>query len=126
MFHNYSHIANYSIIMPLPHIFYFLQQVLPVHKVCTALIELAKNPDIDTKEIMKYIKGPDFPTGGVVENYDELIEFYEKGRGQVRIRAKAHVEKLPGGREQIVITEIPYQVNKAELKGWRSLSGREN
>jgi Type IIA topoisomerase (DNA gyrase/topo II, topoisomerase IV), A subunit len=91
---------------------------IPPHnlkEVCTALIELAKNPDIDTKEIMKYIKGPDFPTGGVVENYDELIEFYEKGRGQVRIRAKAHVEKLSGGREQIIITEIPYQVNKAEL-----------
>lgn len=107
-----------------------LANSIPPHnlkEVCTALIELAKNPDIDTKEIMKYIKGPDFPTGGVVENYDELIEFYEKGRGQVRIRAKAHVEKLPGGREQIVITEIPYQVNKAELiKGWRSLSGRES
>ncbi len=91
---------------------------IPPHnlrEVCTALIELAKNPDIDTKEIMKYIKGPDFPTGGVIENYQELLEFYEKGRGQVRIRAKAHVEKLSGGREQIVITEIPYQVNKAEL-----------
>ena len=91
---------------------------IPPHnlrEVCQALIELAKNPDLSTKEIMKYIKGPDFPTGGIVENYSELIEFYEKGRGQVRIRAKAHVEKLQGGREQIVITEIPYQVNKADL-----------
>ncbi len=91
---------------------------IPPHnlrEVCQALIELAKNPDLSTEEIMKYIKGPDFPTGGIVENYSELIEFYEKGRGQVRIRAKAHVEKLQGGREQIVITEIPYQVNKADL-----------
>ncbi len=91
---------------------------IPSHnlrEVCHALIELAKNPDLTTEEIMKYIKGPDFPTGGIVENYSELIDFYEKGRGQVRIRAKAHVERLQGGREQIVITEIPYQVNKADL-----------
>lgn len=91
---------------------------IPSHnlkEVCQALVELAKNPELSTEEIMKHIKGPDFPTGGIVENYKELLEFYEKGRGQVRIRAKAHVEKLSGGREQIVITELPYQVNKAEL-----------
>ncbi|MFN3947199.1 MAG: DNA topoisomerase (ATP-hydrolyzing) subunit A [Aquificaceae bacterium] len=91
---------------------------IPPHnlkEVCQALVELAKDPGLSTKEIMKYIKGPDFPTGGIVENYEELIDFYEKGRGQVKIRAKAHVEKLSGGREQIVITELPYQVNKAEL-----------
>ncbi len=91
---------------------------IPSHnlrEVCQALIELAKNPALSTEEIMKCIKGPDFPTGGIVENYSELIEFYEKGRGQVRIRAKAHVERLQGGREQIVITELPYQVNKADL-----------
>ncbi|MCS7195880.1 MAG: DNA topoisomerase 4 subunit A [Aquificaceae bacterium] len=91
---------------------------IPSHnlkEVCQALIELAKNPELSTKEIMKYIKGPDFPTGGIVENYEELLDFYEKGRGQVKIRAKAHVEKLQGGREQIIIEELPYQVNKAEL-----------
>ncbi|MCS7277348.1 MAG: DNA gyrase subunit A, partial [Aquificaceae bacterium] len=91
---------------------------IPSHnlkEVCQALVELAKNPELSTEEIMKHIKGPDFPTGGIVENYRELLEFYEKGRGHVRIRAKAHVEKLSGGREQIVITELPYQVNKAEL-----------
>lgn len=91
---------------------------IPPHnlsEVCKAVIELAKNPHMTTQEIMRIIKGPDFPTGGIVENYQELLEFYEKGRGQVRIRAKAHVEKVAGGREQIVVTEIPYQVNKAEL-----------
>ena len=91
---------------------------IPPHnlrEVCQALIDLVQNPDLTTKEILQRIKGPDFPTGGIVENYDELVEFYEKGRGQVRIRAKAHVEKLPGNREQIVITELPYQVNKSEL-----------
>ncbi|MDW8433495.1 MAG: DNA topoisomerase (ATP-hydrolyzing) [Aquificaceae bacterium] len=91
---------------------------IPPHnlkEVCQALIELAKKPDLSTEEILKHIKGPDFPTGGLVENYKELLEFYEKGKGQVRIRAKTHVEKVQGGREQIVITELPYQVNKAEL-----------
>ncbi|RMH05194.1 MAG: DNA topoisomerase 4 subunit A [Aquificota bacterium] len=91
---------------------------IPPHnlkEVCQALIDLVQNPDLTTADILKRIKGPDFPTGGIVENYDELFEFYEKGRGQVRIRAKAHIEKLSGNREQIVITEIPYQVNKAEL-----------
>ncbi len=86
-----------------------------LREVCQALIELAKNPNLTTEEVMKHIKGPDFPTGGIVENYSELVEFYEKGRGQVRIRAKAHIERLQGGREQIVISELPYQVNKAEL-----------
>jgi len=91
---------------------------IPPHnlrEVAKALILLAQNPDVETEEIMKHLKGPDFPTGGVIENYKELVEFYKKGRGQVRIRAKAHVEKVSGGREQIVITEIPYQVNKSEL-----------
>ncbi|MCX8059859.1 MAG: DNA gyrase subunit A, partial [Aquificaceae bacterium] len=91
---------------------------IPPHnlkEVCQALIELAQNPSLSTQEIFKHIKGPDFPTGGVVENYQELVEFYDKGRGQVKIRARAHVEKLQGGREQILITELPYQVNKAEL-----------
>ncbi|MCS7171055.1 MAG: DNA topoisomerase 4 subunit A [Aquificaceae bacterium] len=86
-----------------------------LREVCQALIELAKNPELTTEEIMKHIKGPDFPTGGIVENYDELVDFYERGRGQVKIRAKAHVERLQGGREQVIITELPYQVNKAEL-----------
>ncbi len=91
---------------------------IPPHnlkEVCSALIELAQNPDMSVEDILKHIKGPDFPTGGIIENADELLEYYKTGRGQVRIRAKAHVEKLHGGREQIVITEIPYQVNKAEL-----------
>ncbi|WP_333784444.1 DNA topoisomerase (ATP-hydrolyzing) [Thermocrinis sp.] len=91
---------------------------IPPHnlkEVAKALILVAQNPDVETEQIMEYLKGPDFPTGGIVENYQELIEFYKRGKGQVRIRAKAHIEKVSGGREQIVITEIPYQVNKSEL-----------
>ncbi len=91
---------------------------IPPHnlkEVGKALIELAKNPELSTEEIMKILKGPDFPTGGIVENYKELKEIYETGRGIIQVKAKAHIEKIKGGREQIVITEIPFQVNKAEL-----------
>ncbi len=91
---------------------------IPPHnlrEVGKALIELAKNPEMSVSEIFKYIKGPDFPTGGIVENSEDLETIYETGRGIIQVRAKAHVEKLQGGREQIVVSEIPYQVNKAEL-----------
>ena len=91
---------------------------IPPHnlrEVGKALIELAKNPNMTTEEILEIIKGPDFPTGGVIENFKDLKEIYETGRGIVQVKAKAHVEKVQGGREQIVVSEIPYQVNKAEL-----------
>ncbi len=91
---------------------------IPPHnlrEVGKALVELAKNPNMSTEEILQIIKGPDFPTGGVIENYRDLKEIYETGRGIVQVKAKAHVEKVQGGREQIVVSEIPYQVNKAEL-----------
>ena len=91
---------------------------IPPHnlkEVGNALIELAKNPSIGTEEILDIIKGPDFPTGGIIENAKDLREIYETGRGIVQVKAKAHVEKVQGGREQIIVTEIPYQVNKAEL-----------
>ncbi len=91
---------------------------IPPHnlrEVGKALVELAKNPNMSTEEILEIIKGPDFPTGGVIENYRDLKEIYETGRGIVQVKAKAHVEKVQGGREQIVVSEIPYQVNKAEL-----------
>jgi DNA gyrase subunit A len=91
---------------------------IPPHnlkEVGTALIELAKNPSLTTEEILGIIKGPDFPTGGIIENSKDLKEIYETGRGIVQVKAKAHVEKVQGGKEQIIVTEIPYQVNKAEL-----------
>lgn len=67
-----------------------------------------KNPDINTEQMMEYIKGPDFPTGGIVVNKDELLQIYSTGTGKIKIRGKAEIEKQKGGREQIVITEIPY------------------
>ena len=67
-----------------------------------------KNPDINTEQMMGLIQGPDFPTGGIVVNKDELLQIYSTGVGKVKIRGKVEVEQGKGGREQIVITEIPY------------------
>lgn len=78
----------------------------------TAYLE---DPDIDTKELMEHITAPDFPTGGIIYGYEGVREAYATGRGKVTLRARAITEELPGNREQIVVTEIPYQVNKTTL-----------
>ncbi len=66
------------------------------------------NPDITTKDLMRYVKGPDFPTGGIVINKDELLDIYESGVGKIKVRGRVTTEKAKGGRINIVITEIPY------------------
>ena len=73
------------------------------------------NQDIEIKELMTHITAPDFPTGGIIYGYEGVKDAYETGRGKVALRARANTEELRGGREQIVITEIPYQVNKSSL-----------
>ncbi|HKK25649.1 MAG TPA: DNA gyrase subunit A [Gracilimonas sp.] len=73
------------------------------------------NPDIEIKELMQHITAPDFPTAGIIYGYEGVKEAYETGRGKVTLRARANTEELRGNREQIVITEIPYQVNKSTL-----------
>ena len=73
------------------------------------------NPDIEIKQLMEHITAPDFPTGGIIYGYEGVKEAYETGRGKITLRARANTEELRGGREQIVITEIPYQVNKSTL-----------
>ncbi|GAA5523280.1 DNA gyrase subunit A [Aliifodinibius salicampi] len=78
----------------------------------TAYIE---NPDIDCKGLMEHISAPDFPTGGIIYGYGGVKEAYETGRGKITLRARCTTEELRRGREQIVITEIPYQVNKTTL-----------
>jgi len=93
---------------------------IPPHnlkEVAKALIALAENPELTVEEIVdKYIKAPDFPTGAIIENSkEELVEIYKSGKGSVKLKAKIHVERQKGGKELIVITELPYQVNKAEL-----------
>ncbi len=79
-----------------------------VGEVIDAVKAYMKNNDISTKQLMKYIKGPDFPTGGIVVNQDELPEIYETGTGKIKIRGKVEVEEEKGGKKRLVITEIPY------------------
>ncbi len=74
-----------------------------------------KNPDITTQEMLSYIKGPDFPTGGIVVNKDDLAEIYETGTGKIRLRGKVEIEKAKGGKERLVITEIPYTMVGANI-----------
>lgn len=89
---------------------------IPPHnleEVIDATTALIDNPDLPLEEVLKHVKGPDFPTGGIVSGGKEMIEAYETGRGKVTIRAKFHKEELPNGKTNIVITELPYQVNKS-------------
>ena len=74
-----------------------------------------KDPDITTEEMMEYIKGPDFPTGGIVVNKDELVSIYETGMGKIKVRGKVEVEQVKGGKERLVITEIPYPMIGANI-----------
>ncbi len=80
-----------------------------------AIVAYIDNPEIDIQDLIPIIKAPDFPTGGIIYGYRGVQEAYETGRGRIVIRGKAHIEVTPNGREKIVITEIPYMVNKAEL-----------
>jgi DNA gyrase subunit A len=73
------------------------------------------NPDIELKQLMQHITAPDFPTAGIIYGYEGVKDAYETGRGKVTLRARANTEELRGNREQIVVTEIPYQVNKSTL-----------
>ena len=82
---------------------------------CDAICAYIDNPDITTEGLMEHIKGPDFPTGGVVMGRQGIVEAYETGRGKVTVRAKADIEEAENGREMIVVSEIPYMVNKSEM-----------
>ena len=84
---------------------------IPTHNLCEvvdAVKAYMKNDKITTKQLMKYIKGPDFPTGGIVVNKDDLLEIYESGAGKIKVRGKVEVEEMKGGKKRLVITEIPY------------------
>lgn len=84
---------------------------IPTHnlgEVIDAVKAYMKNDEISTRQLMRYIKGPDFPTGGIVVNKDDLPDIYESGSGKVKIRGKVEVEEMKGGKSRLVITEIPY------------------
>ena len=82
---------------------------------CDAICAYIDNPDIDPEGLMQYVKGPDFPTGGIIQGIQGIKDAYGTGRGRVVIRAKADIEVEPNGRETIVVSEIPYMVNKKEM-----------
>lgn len=91
---------------------------IPPHNLCEvvdAVKAYMKNNDISVKGLMRYLKGPDFPTGGIVVNKDDLLKIYETGTGKIRLRGRVEVEKLKGGRQQLVITEIPYTMLGANI-----------
>ncbi|HEY5536908.1 MAG TPA: DNA gyrase subunit A [Ignavibacteria bacterium] len=84
-------------------------------EIIDGLIYLIKNPECDIKKLMKYVTAPDFPTGGIIYGYEPVREAYETGRGRLILRAKASIETEKNNRQNIIITELPYQVNKATL-----------
>ena len=84
---------------------------IPTHnlgEVIDAVKAYMKNNAISTRQLMKYLKGPDFPTGGIVVNQDDLLQIYETGSGKIKLRGKVEIEDLKGGKKRLVITEIPY------------------
>ena len=82
---------------------------------CDAICAYIDNPDISVEDLMQYIKGPDFPTGGIIQGRQGIIDAYTTGRGRVVVRAKTEIEEAENGREVIVVTEIPYMVNKSDM-----------
>jgi len=91
---------------------------MPPHnlrEVIKATITQINNPDIEVEQLMEYIKAPDFPTGGIIYGYQGVIDAYKTGRGRVVVRARTDIETDSNGREKIIVSEIPYLVNKAEL-----------
>lgn len=91
---------------------------MPPHnlgEVIDGVVHVIENPEATVKELGKFVKGPDFPTGGIICGREGIKEAYETGRGKILIRAKASIERQKGNRDSIIVTEIPYQVNKANL-----------
>jgi len=91
---------------------------IPPHnlsEIAEGIAAVIDRPEIETKELLKYVKGPDFPTGGLITGKQGIVDAYTTGRGILKVRAKAHAEQAKGGKESIIVTEIPYQVNKTTL-----------
>ena len=91
---------------------------IPPHnlgEVVDALVYLLSHPKATLEELMSFVQGPDFPTGGIIQGKDGIVKAYETGRGRVVVRSKTAIEPLRGSKSQIIVTEIPYEVNKAQL-----------
>ncbi|MFV8826173.1 DNA gyrase subunit A [Alkalihalobacterium sp. APHAB7] len=91
---------------------------IPPHQlgeVIDGVLELSQNPEISVAELMEFIPGPDFPTGAEIVGISGIRKAYQTGRGSITLRAKSHIEEMQNGKQRIIVTEIPYQVNKAKL-----------
>lgn len=91
---------------------------IPPHnlgEVIDGAVLLIDNPEADDKEVLRLVKGPDFPTGGIIQGRVGIRDAYLTGRGSIKVRAKTEIEDMPGGKSRIVVNELPYQVNKARL-----------
>jgi len=91
---------------------------IPPHnlvEVCNAIIHLIDNPEATTEDLSRIVRGPDFPTGGIIHGREGIRNTYANGRGRVVVRARTHIEEAEHGRVSIIVTELPYQVNKADL-----------
>ncbi|WP_025730281.1 DNA topoisomerase IV subunit A [Atopobacter phocae] len=91
---------------------------IPSHnlkEIIDATIQLIKKPETTLKQLLKIVKGPDFPTGGIIQGADQLETIYKKGKGRLIVRSQTTIETVRGGRQQIVVSEIPYEINKATL-----------
>jgi len=91
---------------------------IPTHnlgEVVDALVALIDNPETEDDKLLDYVSGPDFPTGGIIYGRKGIVEAYQTGRGRIILRARANIEKQKSGKENIVVTEIPYQINKSNL-----------
>ncbi len=91
---------------------------MPPHnptEICNGLLHMLDNPDATTMDLMKFVKGPDFPTGGLICGREGIVRGYMTGRGRVYVRAKMHTEQARGGKAQIIVTEVPYQTQKSSL-----------
>ena len=91
---------------------------MPPHnlrEVCDAIVYTVDHPDATLEELMQFVKGPDFPTGGTIYGIGGIRAAYETGRGRLKVRSNTHIEEMENGKERIIVDEIPYQVNKAQL-----------
>ena len=91
---------------------------IPPHnlgEICDAICYLVDHPDCETQQLMRHVHGPDFPTAAKIRGRSGIMDIYTTGRGRVVIEATTEIEDMPGGREQIIVTELPYQINKANL-----------
>ncbi|KAB2331509.1 DNA topoisomerase IV subunit A [Cytobacillus depressus] len=95
----------------------YATEIPPHHlnEVIDGVIHRLENPNCSVDDLMKYVKGPDFPTGGIIQGVEGIKKAYETGKGKIIIRGKTEIEEIRGGKKQIVITEIPFDVNKANL-----------